>query len=113
MAELFKPERRKIDVLSSEAFMAEMLARMEGKSLFVLDLSEVQFIDSSGLGKIVSALREFRGRGGEMRICGVQAPVQVLFSMVRLGEIIGIDADAKTSAAALRDGAGTNPGEAP
>jgi anti-sigma B factor antagonist len=98
---VFKPNLRKIDVLNSVAFHASLLAAMEGKSRLVLDLSEVQFVDSSGLGKIIAGLRSFRGNGGEMRLCGVQAPVRVLFSMVRLGEIVGIDADVPAATAQL------------
>ncbi|HUX39626.1 MAG TPA: STAS domain-containing protein [Rectinemataceae bacterium] len=99
--DVFKPKLRKIDVLNSVAFHSSLLAAMEGKSRLVLDLSEVQFVDSSGLGKIIAGLRAFREKGGEMRICGVQAPVRVLFSMVRLGEIVGIDDDVTSAMAQL------------
>jgi anti-sigma B factor antagonist len=110
---VFKPELKKIDVLNSEAFRSSLFSLMKGESRFVLDLSNVQFIDSSGLGKIVAALRSFRESGGEMRICGVQPPVQVLFSMVRLGEIVGIDADAQAAALRLRDSAAPESSSAP
>jgi anti-sigma B factor antagonist len=102
---VYRPELRKIDLLNSEAFHASLLEYLREGGSLVLDLSEVQFIDSSGLGKIVSALRSFRERGGDMRLCSVQAPVMVLFSMVRLGEIIGIDADAEASSRELAKGA--------
>jgi anti-sigma B factor antagonist len=98
---LFRPELKKIDVLNSEEFQASLLSLMEGKTRLVLDLSMVQFIDSSGLGKIITALRSLREKGGEMRICSVQPPVQVLFTMVRLGEIVGIDPDRETAALEL------------
>lgn len=87
---LFRPAMRKIDVLTAPRFQEDLASAMEGVDRLILDLSEVQFIDSSGLGKIIANLRGFRERGGELRICGVQAPVQVLFSMVRLGDIVGI-----------------------
>jgi anti-sigma B factor antagonist len=109
---LFRPELRKIDLLNSEAFHASLLSLMRGKSRLVLDLSNVQFIDSSGLGKIVASLRSFRESGGEMRICGVQPPVHVLFTMVRLGEIVGIDADARSATLGLRGAAAPESGSA-
>ena len=96
-ATIFKPEFKKIDVLNSGTFESALLALMQGKSRIVLDLSNVQFIDSSGLGKIISSLRSFREKGGDMRICSVLPPVQVLFTMVRLDEIVGIDADAEAA----------------
>ena len=98
---VYRPALRKIDVLNSVAFHAALLSAMEGKSRLVLDLSEVQFVDSSGLGKIIAGLRAIREKGGEMRLCGVQAPVKVLFSMVRLGEIVGIDPDVPSATALL------------
>lgn len=83
---------------------------MEGKHHLILDLTNVQFIDSSGLGKIIASLRIFREKGGEMRICSVRPPVQVLFTMVRLSEIVGIDADADASTLELRKSAAPEAG---
>ena len=60
-------------------------------------------------GKIIAGLRSFRENGGEMRLCGVQAPVRVLFSMVRLGDIVGIDEDVDGAIARLT-GASSGPG---
>ncbi|MEI6387653.1 MAG: STAS domain-containing protein [Spirochaetota bacterium] len=107
---LFRPEFRKIDVINSESFNASLLSHLKEGVRLVLDLSNVQFIDSSGLGKIIFALRSFRERGGDLRICSVQPPVMVLFAMVRLREIVGIDNTAEESTAALRGGvaAGTS-----
>jgi anti-anti-sigma factor len=110
-AVVFKPGLKKIDFVSSEAF-ADSLAESLGKGKkIVLDLSNVQFVDSSGLGKIVAAARVARERGGDMRICGAQEPVMVLFAMVRLGEVVGIDEDAEASATKLADDASTQAGQ--
>lgn len=98
---LFEPKLMKIDVMNADAFLAELLTLSGKTRRLVLDLSRVAFIDSSGLGKIVTALRTIRDSGGEMRICGVQAPVQILFAMVRLEEIVGIDPDAETARQSL------------
>ena len=95
---VFRPRLKKIDFMGSEAFLASLLGFLGDEVRLILDLSEVQFIDSSGLGKIVAALRAFRERGGDLRICGAQAPVEVLFTMVRLGDIVGIYADEAAAA---------------
>jgi anti-sigma B factor antagonist len=98
---VFKPSIRKLDVLTSNEFSDALLSNLSDGARLVLDLSEVEFIDSSGLGKIIGALRSFRDRGGDMRICGAQPTVSILFEMVRLSEIVGIDADADAAAAGL------------
>ena len=107
---IFAPDLKKIDVVNAGDFFDRLRSSMKGGKRLVLDLSSVQFIDSSGLGKIVTALRSYREEGGELRICGVQPPVQILFSMVRLGEIVGIDDDAESSSRALGGSAAGDPG---
>jgi anti-sigma B factor antagonist len=98
---VFKPSIRKLDVLTSNNFADALQTNIADGAKLVLDLSAIEFIDSSGLGKIIGALRSFRDRGGDIRICGAQPTVSILFDMVRLGEIVGIDADAETAAAEL------------
>lgn len=109
MAEIkvYKPAFKKIDILSCENFSSELRSFITGKTRIILDLSDTRFIDSSGLSKIVACLRTIRENGGEMRICGVQAPVMTLFTMVRLGEIIGIDADVEASVRQFEEGGKT------
>lgn len=98
---VLKVELKKIDFLSSESFSSSLMEALGEGRRVILDLSRVQFVDSSGLGKIVAGARAAREKGGDIRICGVQEPVMVLFSMVRLSEVVGIDEDAEASAAKL------------
>jgi anti-sigma B factor antagonist len=46
-----------------------------GRDRIVIDLTEVVFIDSSGLGALISGLKGTRQSGGDLRIA--QAPEQV------------------------------------
>ena len=54
----------------------------------MLDLSGVDFVDSIGLGVIVSALKRVRGRGGDLVVAGAVPRVRSLFELTRLDEII-------------------------
>lgn len=60
-----------------------------GSFNIVLDLTEVNFIDSSGLGAIVSGLKEL-GRRGDIYICGLHDSVQQMFSLTRLDKVFKI-----------------------
>jgi len=56
----------------------------------ILDLSEVQFVDSSGCGAILGYLRQLNSAGGDLKLCTVSKPVRSLFELVRLHRILDI-----------------------
>jgi anti-sigma B factor antagonist len=61
----------------------------EGNNRIVLNLSHVKFIDSSGLGAIVSSLKML-GNKGELALCGLCASVLALFKLTRMDKIFHI-----------------------
>jgi anti-sigma B factor antagonist len=67
--------------------MTELIA--SGHTKIVLDLSKVEFIDSSGLGAIVSSLKRMGGRG-ELVVCGLQETTMTLFKLTRMDRVFQI-----------------------
>jgi len=57
-------------------------------SRLVLDVSQMSFISSAGLRIIVYADREASGRGGQVRICGLNLQVRRVFEMAALDECL-------------------------
>lgn len=55
----------------------------------VLNISEVEFIDSSGLGAIVSALKLLGGRG-DLVISGTQDSVMRMFKLTRMNKVFNM-----------------------
>ena len=58
-----------------------------GESKVVIDLSSVTFIDSSGLGVLLTALKAARGVGGDVRLTGLTPPVRTIFELTRLFQV--------------------------
>jgi anti-sigma B factor antagonist len=56
----------------------------EGKSKLVIDLSETDMIDSTGIGTLISALTSMRNVGGDVRIACLKKRIKNLFLMTRL-----------------------------
>ncbi|HWQ68885.1 MAG TPA: STAS domain-containing protein [Patescibacteria group bacterium] len=67
--------------------MTELIA--SGTTRIVLDLSKVDFIDSSGLGAIVSSLKRMGGQG-ELVVCGLQETTMTLFKLTRMDRVFQI-----------------------
>lgn len=57
-----------------------------GNRAIVLDLSDVTFIDSTGLGAILSVLKRL-GKGGEIVITGVSDTVGSMFKLTRMDRV--------------------------
>ena len=63
---------------------------LESNRHVVFDLSNVEFVDSSGLGSILSCLRLLNASGGDLKLCHMRKPVRVLFELVRMHRVFDI-----------------------
>lgn len=56
----------------------------QGKSNVVVDLSKVKFMNSSGLGMLISAMTTMRNAGGDLRLANVADRIQSLLVITKL-----------------------------
>lgn len=61
-----------------------------GERRFVLDFSETGYIDSSGLGALVSIARKVREEGGDIRLSGLNEDLRSLFELTKLDTLFVI-----------------------
>jgi anti-sigma B factor antagonist len=64
-----------------------------GQNRLVLDMGGVEFVDSSGLSVLVSALKAARSAEGDVVISGPTSEVQALIELTRLHHLFEIFAD--------------------
>lgn len=69
-----------------------------GTRRFVIDFTKTGYIDSSGLGVLVSLSKKVREQGGELRLAGLNEDLQTLFELTKLDTLFAIT---KTPAEAL------------
>jgi len=62
----------------------------EGHRKFVLNLTDVEYIDSSGLGQLITIWTSIRNRGGQMTVYNPTKRVQRLFDITRLDTVFRI-----------------------
>jgi anti-sigma B factor antagonist len=56
----------------------------QGKTNVVVDLSKVKFMNSSGLGMLISAMTTMRNSGGDLRLANVADRIQSLLVITKL-----------------------------
>jgi len=96
------PLRKRIDASWSPELKAFMLDRINsGHTKIILDLSEVDFIDSTGLGTIVASLKAMTGKG-ELAISGLGETVGSIFSITHMEKIFKIFPSRQEAVEALR-----------
>src|SRR5690349_4042950 len=77
----------------------KMLDELEkGGRKFLIDFAKTGYIDSSGLGVLVSLSKKIREQGGDLRLCGLNEDLQTLFELTKLDTLFAI---AKTPEEAL------------
>lgn len=86
-AMVVKPIQSRLDAKIALSFKEEVIALInEGNTKIILDLSGVDFVDSSGLGAIVTCLK-ILGRKGELVISGVKNDVMTMFVLTRMDRV--------------------------
>lgn len=61
-----------------------------GSRKFLLDFEDTAYIDSSGLGVLVSLSKKIREKGGEMRLAGLNEDLRTLFELTKLDTLFYI-----------------------
>jgi len=80
-----------IDAYHSPKLKEQMEEVVKGDlKMIILDFSEVPYIDSAGLGTLVSILRDTRNYQKELKIAGLRKNIKRIFEMTRLDNIFKI-----------------------
>src|SRR5437764_14734371 len=74
----------------------------KGSTKIVLNLSEVNYVDSSGVGELVKSLTTIRSRGGELKLANLNKRVHDLLQMTRLSKVFDIQKDEASAVASFR-----------
>lgn len=98
---VIRPEGDRLTAAGAAEFRREAAELIDaGHNRIVIDLGQVRFVDSSGLGAIVGLLKKV-GNRGEVVVCGLGDAVRQMFRVTRMEKVFQIHADADAAAAAL------------
>lgn len=87
--------------LSTAPQLREALTSLisEGHLAVVVDLSDTEFVDSTGLGALVTGLKRLRARGGEMRVVCTSPRVCKVFEITSLDRVLPLYASVEEACA--------------
>jgi anti-anti-sigma factor len=72
----------RIDTATSPEFDRHLSSVIDrGDTLLVIDLSDLQYISSTGLSVFLSAAKKIRAAGGRMALAGLNSRIRLVFEM--------------------------------
>ena len=87
-----KPEVTVVEI-SGRLVLGQQTARLRrllddlaerGKANILLDVSQVEYLDSVGLGELVAAASRLRDRGARLKLCGLTRRIESLLIIAKL-----------------------------
>ena len=79
-----------LDAHTSKEFRREIENKLKDRKQVVIDMSQLSFMDSSGLGVLLSCLRQVGAAGGQLKLVGLTAHVRAVFQLVRMHRVFDI-----------------------
>jgi anti-sigma B factor antagonist len=83
-------EYKSLDASKVEDFIKLVSEEISKNKKNLIDLSRVDFVDSAGLGSLLSCLKKAKSANGELKLFGLTKSVRSLFELMRMQKIFSI-----------------------
>lgn len=89
---IITPKVESLDARDAIEFKEQLLLLItqQNSRNVVIDLQQVQFIDSSGLGSFLAILKNLHAQGGELKLSAMNKPIRTIFELISLHKIFEI-----------------------
>lgn len=95
------PPNIDLDASNSDEFKKDIAQTIGNHRKVIINMETVGFMDSAGLGAILSAFKKVRADGGTFRIFGLSKEVKALFQLVRMQRLFDIYEDKESAISSL------------
>ena len=83
-----------LDGTQTSAFRQQVDEALEkGAKVLLIDLKDITFVDSSGLGVLVACLKNARTAGCNMYVCSINDQIRMLFELTSMDRVFEIFED--------------------
>jgi anti-anti-sigma factor len=80
-----------MDIDVTELMEQELCPQLMNSKEVQLDFSKVPFVDSSGIGLLITLVMKLRDQGNKVQIMNIIPEVKQVFDLLQLPEILGHD----------------------
>ncbi len=88
---LLVSELEELGAANANAFRDEVRGALTDEHQKIeIDLSDTTFVDSSGLGALISLLKSMNNRGGQVRLLSPTPPVEQILELTRMHRLFEV-----------------------
>lgn len=91
-------DENNIQVIGNQLFG---LVEEEGRKKIVLDFSNVEYLSSAALGKLITMDKKTKAAGGKLRLCAIRPDIYEVFAITKLNKLFDIRDDQEQALAGL------------
>jgi len=83
-----------LDSVNSNSLRREIIDTIDrGVKTILLDLQDITFMNSSGMGALVATLKAVKAAGGQLALCSLSDQVRIIFELSRMDRIFQVYQD--------------------
>jgi len=86
-------EKKILDEANIEALGQELYALVDGRRKLILEFSDVEYLSSAALGKLITLHKKVVAAKGKLVLCGIPKEILEVFKITQLDRILTICAD--------------------
>lgn len=65
----------------------------DGRKKIILDFSDVEYLSSAALGKLITMDKKVKGAKGKLRLCNIRPEIYEVFAITKLNKLFSIHDD--------------------
>jgi len=93
----------RLDAANARELKEKFQSYLEEVIFFVMDFSELEFIDSTGLGAIISSLKHSSELNGDVYIANLQPKPRMVFNITRAYKVFEVFDDVEAALIAIKE----------
>ncbi|WP_459557748.1 STAS domain-containing protein [Lacunimicrobium album] len=80
-------DENNIQMVGAELFG---LVEEDGRMRIILDFTNVEYLSSAALGKLITMEKKVKTAGGKLRLCGIRPEIYEVFAITKLNKLFDI-----------------------
>ena len=89
-------DENNIQIIGNQLFG---LVEEDGRKKIILDFTNVEYLSSAALGKLITMDKKVKNAGGKLRLCSIRPDIYEVFQITRLNKLFDIRDDQEAALA--------------